>query len=457
VTGLVWLAFADLGVAIPTIADDLGSDALTLQWANNAFSLVCGALVIAAGRFGDELGRRRVLEVGVVLFAACAVVGALAGGVGVLIAGRALMGIGAALILPTTLGLIPAQFSGRAALTAFGAWQATAWGGQAVAPTIGGVVTEAFGWRWLFWLNLPIALVALLVIRAVTPEARDADGPLRIDVPGMVTIGLAAFCLLYALTEGPDAGWGDPLVVALAVGAVVAAAAWWVVEARASYPLVDLSLFRRRTLDGALVANLLANLLFAGLMFLLVLWLQDDRGYDPLQAGLLTLPSAAGIVAGIPAGNRLNAAIGARRPTLLGLVVIGTGVGLLGLLDDQAPIALVGVALLIVGLGVGIMATPISSAAVGGVPEALAGTAAGVFKMSSMVGGAVGVALFTGLDHELSVGASAIVMALLALVSTLVVVAVWPAASASDAAGDHGQAVDDPSVGLSRRELREPA
>ena len=370
------------------------------------------------------------------------------------------MGIGAALILPTTLGLIPPQFSGRAALTAFGAWQATAWGGQAVAPAIGGLVTETFGWRWLFWLNLPVALVALPVIRAVTPEARDdADRPLRVDVPGIVTIGLAAFCLLYALTEGPEAGWGDPLVVALAVTAVVAGVGWCLIERRAADPLVDLALFRRRTLDGALVANITANLLFAGSMFLLVVWLQDDRGYSALQAGLLTLPSAVGIFAGIPFGNRLDAASGSRRPTLLGLVIVGAGVGVLGFLDDSIPIAVVGVALVIVGLGIGIMATPISSAAVGGAPGELAGTAAGVFKMSSMVGGAVGVALFTGLDHELSVGVGALVTAALALVSTLVVVAVWPPEERR-ATVAHGRSVgdvDDPLVAIGARALDGPA
>jgi MFS family permease len=143
--GLVWLAFADLGVAIPTIADDFHADLSTLQWANNAFSLAAGALVIAAGKFGDVFGRRKMLQVGILVFAACSIVAALAPNAGMLIVGRGLMGVGAALILPATLALIPPQFAGREQLTAFGVWQAVAWGGQAVAPAIGGVNTQTLG------------------------------------------------------------------------------------------------------------------------------------------------------------------------------------------------------------------------------------------------------------------------------------------------------------------------
>jgi MFS family permease len=180
--GLVWLAFADLGVAIPTIADEFDADLSTLQWANNAFSLVTGALVIAAGKFGDIFGGRRVLMIGIVLFAGFSVVAALAQGLDVLIAGRALAGIGAAAILPATLALIPVQFSGASQLTAFGAWQAVAWGGQAVGPAIGGVITDSLGWSFLFWLNLPLAAVALDVIRiacrrTTAPHRQPGDEP----------------------------------------------------------------------------------------------------------------------------------------------------------------------------------------------------------------------------------------------------------------------------------------
>lgn len=393
--GLVWLAFADLGVAIPTIANDLQADMATLQWANNAFSLVTGALVIAAGRFGDVYGRRRMLQLGVVLFGAFSIVAALAPGVGVLILGRGLMGVGAALILPATLALIPPQFSGREQLTAFGVWQAVAWGGQAVGPAIGGVITETVGWRGLFWLNVPLTILTFVAVRAVTPESRDDDASHRVDWAGLVTIGLAVFALLYALTDGPGAGWTSPLVIGLLVVAVLLAAAWVLVERRVPDPLVDLALFRFRAYDGALTANLVMNLTFAGASYLLVLWLQNIRGYGAVEAGMLMLPATVGIFAFIPLGGRLDAVVGARRPVLIGLVVLGLGLLGLGLLSESSTIWLLAAGLVVMGLGLGLLSTPISNTAVGNVPVQLAGTAAGVFKMSSMVGGALGVAVLT--------------------------------------------------------------
>ncbi len=393
--GIVWLAFADLGVAIPSIADEFGSDLSTLQWANNAFSLVTGALVIAAGKFGDVFGRRRMLQLGIMLFALFSLVAALAPDVLLLITGRGLMGIGAALILPATLALIPPQFSGSAQLTAFGVWQAVAWGGQAVGPAIGGVITDGPGWRWLFWINLPLAALAFVVIRLTTPESRDPAVSSRVDWAGLTTIGLAVFALLYALTDGPSAGWGSPLVIGLLVATVALAIAWYHIERRVREPLVDLRLFRLRAYDGALVANLTMNLAFAGLSYLLVLWLQNARGYDAVTSGLLMLPSTVGIFLLIPLGGRLDARVGARRPVLIGLLVMSAGLLVLGFLDADASLWLLAVALVVIGAGLGLLSTPISGTAVGGVPGDLAGTAAGVFKMSSMVGGALGVAVLS--------------------------------------------------------------
>ncbi|MHA7135374.1 MFS transporter [Oerskovia turbata] len=400
--GMVWLAFADLGVAIPTIADEMNADLGTLQWANNAFSLVTGALVIAAGKFGDVFGRRRMLLLGVALFGAFSVVAALAPGTGLLITGRGLMGIGAALILPATLALIPPQFSGRELLTAFGVWQAVAWGGQAVGPAIGGVLTDLLGWQWLFWVNVPLAVVAFLVVRALTPESANPDATRHVDWPGLLTIGLAVFALLYALTEGPAVGWGAPVVVGTLGAAVVLAVAWCVVELRVKDPLVDFRIFRLRAYDGGLTANLTMNLAFAGLSYLLVLWLQNVRGYDPVVAGLLMLPSTVGIFAFIPLGGRMDARFGGRRPVLIGLVVMSLGLLALGTTSIDSPLWQMALALVIVGLGLGLLSTPVSNATVGGVEEALAGTAAGVFKMSSMVGGAIGVAVLTALGRGLS-------------------------------------------------------
>lgn len=400
--GLVWLAFADLGVAIPTIADELHADLSVMQWANNAFSLVTGALVIAAGRFGDVFGRRRMLVLGVASFGAFSIVAAVAQGLPMLIVGRGLMGLGAALILPATLALIPPQFSGRELLTAFGVWQAVAWGGQAVGPAIGGAITDGLGWQWLFWINVPLAAVALVVVHRLTPESKDEGASRHIDWVGLVTIALAVFALLYALTDGPTAGWGSPLVVGMFAGAVILAVAWCVLELRVKEPLVDFRLFTLRDFDGALTANLTMNLAFGGLSYLLVLWLQNVRGFSAVEAGMLMLPSTLGIFCLIPVGGRMDARFGSRLPVLIGLVVMSAGLLLLGTTSRDSSLWLMALGLVVVGIGLGLLSTPISNTAVGNVPRDLAGTAAGVFKMSSMVGGAIGVALLSALGRGLS-------------------------------------------------------
>lgn len=400
--GIVWLAFADVGVALPQIADEFTGDFSTLQWANNAYSLVAGSLVIAAGRFGDLFGRRLMLQLGTVVLVCFSVLAALSPGAGWLMLSRALMGVGAALILPASLALIPPEFSGRAEITAFGIWQAVAWGGVAAGPAIGGIVTDGLGWRWLFWINVPLTAITFAVVRATTPESRDTQVSRSVDWPGVAAIGLAAFGLLYALTEGPSVGWGDPVVVGLLAATVVLSLVWYQVERHVREPLVDLNLFKLRPYNGALAANLAMNVAFAGLSFLLVLWLQNVRGYSAMEAGLLMLPATAGVFAGIPLGARADARRGGRAPVVAGLLVASAGLFVLGSLDIATPLWLLAVALSIIGFGLGMLSAPVANTAVGEVPLDLAGTAAGVFKMSSMLGGALGVAVLSGLARQLA-------------------------------------------------------
>lgn len=400
--GTVWFAFADLGVAIPLIAEEFSSNFATLQWANNAFSLVTGALVIAAGRFGDLFGRRRMLELGVALLTAFSVFAALSPTTGWLITGRGLMGLGAALILPASLALIPPEFSGRAEIAAFGVWQAVAWGGTTIGPALSGIITDGLGWRWLFWINIPVAVATLAVVRVTTPESRDPGASTHIDWLGLASSCLAVFALLYALTEGPSAGWGSPKIVGLFVATAVLAMVWYQIERRVREPLVDMALFRLRAYNGALAANLTMNFAFAGLSFLLVLWLQNARGLNAMQAGALMLPATGGVFSGIPAGGRLDARRGGRMPSVLGLGVACVGLFFLGFLGAVTSLWLLAACLFMIGLGLGLVSTPVANTAVGEVPTNLAGAAAGAFKMSSMLGGALGVAVLAAVARALT-------------------------------------------------------
>ncbi|SHN45091.1 MFS transporter [Cryptosporangium aurantiacum] len=397
--GLVWLAFADFGVAVPTISRDIGGSLTALQWANNAFSLVTGALVLATGRLGDLYGRRRMLQAGLVAFGVTALLAAFPSGVAGLIAGRALMGIGAALILPATLALIPAMFPRAQQPTAFGAWMAVAWVGQAAGPAVGGLLTDTIGWRSIFWVNAPLAVVALALVGYGTAESTDRAVPRRLDVSGILTSALAAFCLLYGCTEGQELGFTHPLVLALFAATAVLIVVFVVRENRARFPLVDLALFRVRSFDGALVANTVMNMVFAGTTFLLTLHLQDVEGYSAVAAGLLLLPSTVTILAVNPLGGRLSRRRGARLPVVAGLLTIGVGTVIVGLIGRDYSYALLASGLVVVGAGLGLLSIPLSDTAVAGPPERLAGTAAGLFKMTSMLGGALGVAVLMAVSQ----------------------------------------------------------
>ncbi|GIM92216.1 MFS transporter [Paractinoplanes toevensis] len=233
-------------------------------------------------------------------------------------------------------------------------WLAFADLGVAI-PAMAGVLTDGLGWRWLFWINLPLAVVTLVALRASTPESRDEHASRRIDWLGLATIGLAIFALLFALTDGPAAGWGDPLIAGLLAAAVILSTAWYAVERRAAEPLVKLELFKLRPYDAALTANLVMNLAFAGLSYLLVLWLQNVRGYSAVEAGLLMLPSTLGIFVFIPRGARLESRRGGRMPVLLGLVVLAAGLAVLGFLHPDASLWLMAAGLLVVGVGLGLL------------------------------------------------------------------------------------------------------
>ncbi|MDM4719565.1 MFS transporter [Micromonospora sp. WMMA1363] len=391
---LVWLAFADLGVALPTIATQLDVSLTDMQWANNALSIACGTLLLATGRFADLYGRRRLLLLGLVVFGCASLVTAFLSGLAGLIVGRAVMGIGGALILPATLALIPVLFSRAEQPTAFAAWAAATWAGQALGPAFGGTLTTLLGWRSLFWISAPAALVAYLLTSRNTPESREVSSG-RVDLVGVVTSAGAALCLLFALTEGQRVGFRNPVIIGLFVAALLLAALFVIVELKITNPLVDLRLFRARSFDGALTVNLTMNITFAGTLFVLALYLQDVRGYSAFVAGLLLVPAAVTILVFNTVGARITARHDARTPAVGGLLLISLGFFVVSPVTPTSSFLLVILGLLIVGVGLGLLSVPMSDTLVGGPPTELAGVASGVFKTSSMLGGALGVVLLT--------------------------------------------------------------
>ena len=398
---IVWFAAANMPVATTAISDDIGGSVTALQWANTVFTLACGALVIAAGRLGDIYGRRRLLEIGLVLFAAASVVAALAQNSSELIAGRALMGVAAAAILPATLAIIPIEFHGRDVVTAFSAWMAVTAVGQAAAPAISGGLTVLLGWQTIFWVNLPLCVAAFFLVRGTTPESCDEGASRRIDFAGLATVATGLVALLYALNEGPAAGWTSGRVIGALILAVVLLAACILIERKVREPLIDLTLFRRRSFDGALIDNLVYNITLAGTMYVLALYLEEVRGYDAFTAGLLLLPSTVSMLVFIPIGARLELRGGPRFPLATGTIIMGVGTFLAGFLTTSTPYWWYAAGIFIQGIGIGLFSTPLSDTAVGLAPPAECGAASGAFKMCSMVGGALGVAVLGALYRGL--------------------------------------------------------
>lgn len=309
----VQIDYFAMNLALPRMAVEFGTDTAELQWIISVYMLALGAFMVPAGRIGDIFGRRRALLAGVALFGAASVACALAPSPGVLIAFRAVQGIGAALIFPASISVLTNAYETARAGRAIGLAYGIAALGNAAGPLIGGVFTDTVGWRWIFWLNLPLTLVSLVIGARVITESFDESAPRRIDVAGLALIstGIGLFTLTF--DRAPGWGWLSVTTMIALAGSLLALAAFVVVENRVRWPLVDLSLARNAKFTILVMAGAVANIAYAVTIFLSTLSLQEVRGLDPLTAGLIFLgPSAGAAIGGVLAGR-----LAARRAPVL--------------------------------------------------------------------------------------------------------------------------------------------
>ena len=392
VTALVWVTASDISIALPTIGRDLGGSMDVLQWAVNGYFLA-GAFIIVGGRIGDIYGRRLIFAVGTILILIGSVVAGIATDPWLLIAGRVIEGLGAAAVLPTALAIIAVTFSGKQRDTAIAIWIAVCWGAQALGPLVGGVVVDSLGWRWIFWINLPIGIAALLLTWWSTAESRDAHTSRSIDVPGVVTLVGGLFLLSASLVLADNVGAaGFALMLG---GAFALLALFIVIERRSKNPIVVLSIFRKRRFDGAVTANLIANFVFGGVVFFMALYLQVVEGYEPLMAGLLLLPATIPILIVNPLGNWLGQRFGPAWPTAVGMAFLAVAAILL--LNLGGSYGQLIAPFILIGIGIGLQITPCAATAVENPGDAGEGVASGVFKAASMIGGSLGVAVGTAI------------------------------------------------------------
>ena len=393
VTVLVWVTASDISIALPAISADLGGSMDTLQWAVNGYFLA-GAFIIVGGRVGDIVGRRLVFAIGTLLVIAGSIVAGLSGLVGspmILILGRILEGIGAAAILPTALAIIAVTFHGRQRETAIAAWIATCWGAQAVGPLVGGAIVDTIGWSWIFWMNLPLGVVALALVWRTTEESRESGAARHVDIPGALILVLAIVLLCYGLTAADNVS--TAVFAVLILGSILSFVGFVLIERRTPNPVVVLSIFRNRRFDGATAANLIANIVFGAAIFFMSLYLQVVEGYSAIMAGALLLPATIPILVLNPLGTRLHRRFGPALPTTIGMGLLALSCILM--LDLSGSYVELLPAFLLLGAGIGLQITPCATVAVEDPGEAGEGVASGIFKSASMIGGSLGVAAST--------------------------------------------------------------
>ncbi len=390
-TFMLLLDITIVNVALPSIQRDLNASLSSLQWVVDAYALTLASFLLVFGSLGDRLGRRRIFSVGFVIFTLASLLCGLSNDATVLNLFRALQGVGGAAMFATSLALIAQEFEGHQRATAIGLWGATVGGAVAIGPLVGGAITDAFGWEWIFFVNVPIGIAAILLTETKLANVAASD-PQPIDWPGLATFSLSLFGLIFGLIRGNSAGWASAQILASLIGAAALMAAFIVIELRRENAMLDLSLFRVPAFGGvSIVAWALSASMFA-LFLYLTLYVQDILGFSPLEAGLRFLPITLLSFFVAPIGGQLLKRWPARALLGVGLILVGIGLLLMHgvAVGDSWTGLLPG--FLVAGVGIGLTNPAIASTALGVVPPARAGMASGINSTFRQVGIATGVA-----------------------------------------------------------------
>jgi EmrB/QacA subfamily drug resistance transporter len=386
-----------VNVALPSIQRDLHASLQALEWTMNAYTLTFAVLMVTGGRFGDIFGRRKMFLLGVAVFGGSSLAIGLAPTDAVLLAFRAVQGVGAAFMMPATLSIITQAFPAEQRGTAIGTWAGVSAVALAVGPILGGFLTQDVGWRAIFYINPPIAVGAVAVTMFAARESRDETVGRSVDFAGIATLTAGLTALVLALIESNSWHWGSARIVGLFVVAVIALAVFVVIELRAPAPMLDFSFFRSRTSAGANAVAFLVTFAMFAMFFFMTLYMQNVLGYSPLQTGVRFLPATLAIIVMGPVAGRLTDRVGPRPLMALGLVIIGAALLIQSRLTIHTGYGLLLPGFILMGVGIGLVTSPMSTAAMNAVDHTKSGAASGVISMSRMVGGSVGLALMGGL------------------------------------------------------------
>ena len=382
-----------INVALPEMVSDLDASAAQLQWIVAAYTVVFAGLLLTAGSLGDHFGRRHALAAGLATFTAGSFLSALAGSTTLLIAGRAVMGIGGALIMPTTLSVLVASFGDpRERARAIAIWTAVAGAGIALGPIVGGFLMRSFSWSSVFWINVPLLALALIGTLHLVPDSKDPHAT-RLDPVGAIGSTVAVGALVYAIIDAPERGWTSmPTLMTFMVAAMagVMFVRW---ELRRDEPMLDMRLFANRSFSASSVALSMLFFAMAGTVFLQAQYLQFILGYTPLAAGVALVPAAIGMVLGTGVGAHLAGQLGGRVAVTTGTFAAAAGVAVQASLLDGTSYLPTGVGLALFGLGAGIAMPAATELIMSTLPPARAGVGSAVNDTVREVGGALGVAV----------------------------------------------------------------
>ena len=386
-----------VNVALPSIQRDLGVSTSNLEWTVNAYTLTFAVLLVTGGRLGDIFGRRRWFLIGVVIFGASSLFIVFSQTATWLVVGRAAQGVGAAFMMPATLSIITNAFPPEERGKAIGTWAGVSAMALAIGPVVGGFLVESVSWQSIFLINVPIAVVAVVVTLWATHESRDETAARKVDVAGVVALSAGLGALVLGLVEGNSWGWSSPQIIALFVVAVGGLVAFVVIEQRVRAPMLDFDYFRSRSFLGANVVAFIVSFAMLAMFFFIALYMQNVRGYSPLQAGVRFLPSTVVIIFMGPIAGRLADKVGPRPLMSLGLVIVSASLFIQSFLAPDTSYSYLAAGFVLMGLGMGLVMSPMSTAAMNAVDQTKAGAASGVLSMSRMVGGTFGVAVMGAL------------------------------------------------------------
>ena len=391
VSFLLLLEDTAVSVALPDIRRELGVGLTGLEWVVNAYTLALAVLVLPAGKLADAYGRRRAFVGGLVVFTAASLFAGMATSGTTLIAARALQGAGAAFTASAALSIISGSFPEQERGAALGVWAGASAVGLAVGPVVGAMLTEMFGWPWVFLINVPMGVLAVAAAGLFIPES-SARAPQRLPWRAVFIWAGALLSLVTALTEAARVGWVDSEVLALGGTGAALLGGLVALERRAKRRLVNPALLRSRQIVAANVLSLLSTAVMCNLFFFIALYLQLVLGYSTVSAGTMLLPLTATIVLVAPLAGRLSDRVGRRVPIVAGLLLLSAGLIALSGLGERSEVALIVGGLALAGVGIGFTTSPIAAAALDGTPVDASGESAGLLNTSRMIGLSLGIA-----------------------------------------------------------------